>query len=312
MYVLKAAGLGQSGRDKPTEEDFLRAIRVNGLRFQVELAGKMRDILLAPGITDSPYISSGHPESQAYWALSKDERAKVAATVNQIFQQATTIQRKLDQKNPRDKPWVRIWLNLRDFVMRIRADKITPPARVWYTEPLPASEYPRFEKAIKDLEARAKATQDSRRRRYLCWINKLKNPGTDDRIIGWSKICPKTSGAVGAAFVVGPCDITQGMPVDQAELERRIRSIADVETANKSMHFITYMRSAIVVAYELTALPLENLRKYTDDAGQAVEKLDQWANAPMGGSSAMPAGYRAIKDWIMRGQKDPKSLYSCF
>jgi hypothetical protein len=72
------------------------------------------------------------------------------------------------------------------------------------------------------------------------------------------------------------------------------------------------MRSAIVVAYEMTSQPLEALRIYTDGAGRAVDNLDKWANAPMGGSSAMPTAYRAIKDWIMSRQQDPNSLYSCF
>jgi hypothetical protein len=103
-----------------------------------------------------------------------------------------------------------------------------------------------------------------------------------------------------------------GTPVDQATLQKSIQSESDVEIANKSLQFITYMRSDIVVSFEMTSLPLENLRATTDDAGLAVDNLDKWANAPSGGSSAMPKAYRAIKDWIMRRQNDPKSLYSCF
>jgi len=187
----------------------------------------------------------------------------------------------------------------------------TPLQRVWFTRPLPASEFQRFEKAVQDLEQKILASPDPRRRRFLCWIQKLKNPDVDDRIIGWSKICPKTSAAVGAAFVIGPCDITQGMPVDQAALERSIRSVDDVEPANQSLHFITHMRSAVVIAFEMTAAPLENLRQASDDASRAIDNLDKWANAPMGGSSAMPPAYRAIKDWIRKRQKAPQSLYSC-
>jgi hypothetical protein len=183
--------------------------------------------------------------------------------------------------------------------------------RVWFTEPLPPSEFHRFEKAIKDLEIKALTTQDPRRWRYLCWIDKLKRPDVDDRIIRWSSICPKL-GAIGAAFVVGPCDLTQGTPVDQTALQRSIRSVSDVDIANKSLQFIKHMRSDIVVSFEMTSQQLENLRMNTDDAGLAIEKLDKWANAPLGGSSAMPQAYRSIKDWIMKRQNDPKSLYSCF
>ena len=43
----------------------------------------------------------------------------------------------------------------------------------------------------------------------------------------------------------------------------------------------------------------------------AIDKLDKWANNPMGGSSAMAKEYVSIKDWIGRRQRDPKSVYSC-
>jgi hypothetical protein len=187
-----------------------------------------------------------------------------------------------------------------------------PAALVWPNAPLPPSEIQRFQKALKDLETKVYSTTDPRRWRYLCWIEKLKKPDVDDRIIRWARICPKTSGAIGAAYVVGGCDPTQGTPVNQAAFERSIRSVGDVETANKSLEFITYMKPDIVVSYEMTSQQLENLRMVTDEAGRAIDKLDFWANNPMGGSSAMPPAYRAVKDWIMMRQKDPKSVYSCF
>jgi hypothetical protein len=170
----------------------------------------------------------------------------------------------------------------------------------------------RFNEAVKALESTVSTTPDPRKRRHLCWLEKLKRPDVDDRVIGWSKICPKTSGAIGAAMVVGPCDLTQGMPVDQAALERSIRSVNDVESANNSLQFVTHARSAIVAAYEMTSQPLDSLRRMTDDTGRAIDKLSKWADAPTGGSSAMPTAYRAIKDWIMRRQKDTRSIYSCF
>lgn len=194
---------------------------------------------------------------------------------------------------------------------QVRPTSPPPPARVWFTDPLPPSEFHRFEKAIKDLEVKALGTTDPRRWRYLCWIEKLKRPDVDDRIIRWGSICPRF-GARGAAFVVGPCDLTSGIPVDQTILEQSIRSVSDVEVANKSLGFIKHMRSDVVVSFELTSLPLENLRMNTDEAGFAIDKLEKWSDAPLGGSSAMPPAYRAIKAWIKTRQNDPKSLYSCF
>jgi len=312
MYMKTAVGLGQPARNQNQEERQLRQLLKNGLEIDPEIDGRKVHIYLAPSVAKLPYFPKRSPSSREYWALPGDERAKVTATVDQIFRQTTGVVRKLDPKSPQDKPWVRTWLRLRDYIMGFRAKRTTPAPLLWFTDPLPPSEFHRFEKAIKDLEIKAFSTQDPRRWRYLCWIEKLKLPNVDDRIIGWNKICPKTSGAIGAAFVVGPCDLTQGTPVDQAALERSIRSVSDVEIANKSLQFITYMRSQVVVSFEMTSLPLESLRMQTDNAGLAIEKLDKWANAPLGGSSAMPPAYRAIKDWIKKRQGDPKSLYSCF
>ena len=312
MYVQTAVKLGQPAGNQNPEQRSLRQLLENGLEIQTEIEGRKVHIYLAPSAAKLPYLPERRPESREYWALPRDERAKVAVTVDRIFKQATGIARKLDPKNPKDKPWIRTWLRLRDHVIWYRAKKATPTSPVWFTEPLPPSEFHRFEKAMQDLELKVSTTQDPRRWRYLCWIEKLKKPDVDDRIIKWSKICPKTSGAIGAAFAIGPCDLTKGTPVDQATLQRSIRLESDVEIANKSLQFIEHLRSAIVVAFEMTSLPLENLRSITDDAGLAVDNLDKWANAPLGGSSAMPPAYRAIKDWIMKRQNDPKSLYSCF
>jgi hypothetical protein len=312
MYAKTSDGVGQAARKTNAEDNLLRQALASGLRFQAEIEGRMRNIQLPPSVLRSPYLPEMHRESGVYQALSRDERAKVAATVSRIFKQGTGIIRNLNPRSAKDITWVRVWLALRDIVIRAKAEGPFPATRVWSTEPLPSSEFHRFDKAIKDLETKVSTTTDPRRWRYQCWIGKLKKPDTDDRIITWGRICPKTSGAIGAAWVVGPCDLTQGTPVDQATLQRSIRTVGDVEAANKALQFITYMRSDIVVSFEMTSLPLENLRSTTDDAGLAVEKLDKWANSQLGGSSAMPPAYRAIKDWIMKRQNDPKSLYSCF
>ena len=72
-----------------------------------------------------------------------------------------------------------------------------------------------------------------------------------------------------------------------------------------------YLKSDIVVSEEMTALPLENLQALHDEVIRAIDKLDKWANSPMGGSSAMPTAYVSIKDWIGDRQRDARSIYSC-
>jgi hypothetical protein len=133
----------------------------------------------------------------------------------------------------------------------------------------------------------------------------------DDRVVRWGQICPITTGAIGAAYMVGPCDLMMGTPVKQQDIQTTIRSIADVDTKGPALGIITFIKADIVVSEEMTSLPLENLRMMHDDVQAAIDKLDKWANNPMGGSSAMPTAYVSIKDWIGKRQRDPRSVYSC-
>ncbi len=185
------------------------------------------------------------------------------------------------------------------------------PVLVWGTNPLPASESGRFDAALRHLEDLVGKSNDDRKWRYQCWFNKLKTPDVDDRVIEWSKICPAKTGALGAAYVVGPCDLTQGTPVSQDDIFNNIKSIPDVDAHGGDIGIITYLKSDFVVSEEMTALPLENLRATHDRVVMAIDKLDKWANNEMGGSSGMAKGYVAIKDWIGRQQGNPKSVYSC-
>ena len=101
--------------------------------------------------------------------------------------------------------------------------------------------------------------------------------------------------------------------MDQAALEASIKSVADVETANKTLRFITHMRTDILFTNGMirASLHLENFRRLHDDVLRAVDNLRKWANSPLGGSSAMPPAYVSLKDWIGSKQRDPNSVYSC-
>lgn len=186
------------------------------------------------------------------------------------------------------------------------------PALIDPFGPLPPDAQGRFDAAAESLRAKIAASSDPRAWRYRCWLAKLAS-GADDRLVPWFRICPRTSGAVGAAFVVGPCDITAGSAVDQAELQAAVRSVADVEAASQRLRFLLHLRSRIVWTFELTSeqFHLDSFRRFHDEVQLAIRNLDLWANAPMGGSSAMPPAYVSIKDWIGRQQRNPSSLYSC-
>lgn len=194
------------------------------------------------------------------------------------------------------------------------ADFETSPQKkvlVWYSNPLPASENGRFLAALAKLEKLIYSSGNRRDLRYLCWLAKLKVPGTDDRVVEWPTICPAKTGALGAAMLVGPCDLTKGSPINQATIQKSFKTVDDVERKGQSVGIFTYVRSSIVVSAELTTLPLENFRNLYDNVITATHKLHTWANNPMGGSSAMPKAYIAIKDWIGRKQRDRNSLNSC-
>jgi hypothetical protein len=186
----------------------------------------------------------------------------------------------------------------------------TPPL-VWPTMPLPASAQARYEAALTKLEKLVDASNDDRKWRYKCWIAKLRMPGGDDRVIRWTSICP-IGGAIGAAYIVGPCDVGTGLSQkDQTGLWNEIHGVPDVEAAAERYSLFTHLKADILVNEEMTSFPMENLRSTHDGVVLALDKLEKWADNPMGGSSAMPRAYVSIKDWIGARQVDSNSVYSC-
>lgn len=210
-------------------------------------------------------------------------------------------------------------------LLKILADRFPPvskeeppkpePVVVFPSNPLPVAAEERFRAAVVALREKVRITSDPRANRYRCWLAKLEGGG-DDRVIQWHRICPSTSGAIGAAMIIGPCDLTAGMPIDQTEIEAAIRSVADVEPADKRLSFITHMRSQILFSKEMTAdnVHLDNFRQFHDQVVSAIDKLGTWADSPIPldrPSAAMPRAYVALMAWIAARQKDPRSVYSC-
>lgn len=198
-----------------------------------------------------------------------------------------------------------------EYVAARQPKAVTLP--LFATKALPPSEAPRFDRALERL--RVKIATDIKmskasRQTLLCWREKLEAKAVDDRVIMWSRICPSTSGAVGAATVVGPCDLLGNRP-SQKNIEDAFSSAKDVDSLGESVGIFTYVKTGIVVADEMTSQPLENLLHTKNEAFVAVHKLNEWANNQMGGSSAMPKAYRAIKDWLQQRQNDRNSLYAC-
>jgi hypothetical protein len=187
------------------------------------------------------------------------------------------------------------------------------PTFVWDTRPLPPSENGRFLRAREQLLLKVTAAMPTEARawRYLCWLDKLKQPNVDDRVITWRSICPR----IGPNPIIGPIYVDidgWGLDPQKAEqLRTNIRSVGDVDVAGPSLEIITYLKSAIVVGAELTSQPLEGLRAIHDSVQRAINKLRAWSDIEPGGSSLMPREYVAIMGWIAGRQRDPRSLYSC-
>ena len=99
--------------------------------------------------------------------------------------------------------------------------------------------------------------------------------------------------------------------MSQDEIYKNIKSIADVEAKGAEIGIITHLKSDFVVSEEMTSMQLENLRMTHDMVVLAIDKLDKWANNPMGGSSAMAEGVRVDQGLDRRQQRDTKSVYSC-
>jgi len=169
------------------------------------------------------------------------------------------------------------WIQIRDGAVRPQLRQPPPaqqpaptlnrqPMSVWYTSPLPPSENGRFLRAQTQLLVKVTAAMPTEPRtwRFLCWLDKLKQPNVDDRVITWSSIAPRT----GPTPIIGPLDVTvdgRGLDPEKAEqLRTGIGSIGDVNIAGPSLGFVTFLKSAIVVDAEMTDSPLKNLRATAD------------------------------------------------
>ena len=117
-------------------------------------------------------------------------------------------------------------------------------------------------------------------------------------------------------MIIGTCELTHGYPIPQTEIEAAIKSVADVEPADKHLSFITHMRSQILFSNEMTAdnVHLDNFRQFHDQVFATIDKLGTWADSPIPidrVSYGMPRAYVALMAWIAARQEDPRSVYNC-
>ncbi len=179
---------------------------------------------------------------------------------------------------------------------------------VFPDRPLPSSFSAQLETALTDLEAKINEGTDPRKDRFLCWINKLRDPSTDDRMIEWETICARESNA--AAPFSTSCEL-RGFFTSEQDLFKHIKQTKDVELANSKLKFMTHLKSHIVFTNQFSSLQLESFRIIHDDIIKTVHVLENMViNHPISGS-AIPDYYSAIRKWIKDQQTNPRSLYSC-
>jgi len=181
---------------------------------------------------------------------------------------------------------------------------------IWPNRPLPASMEARFKQALDVLKAKViNNNQHPNQDRLLCWINRLQQPNCDDRTVRWSTICHRETGA---ALPMSPnCPPTMRI-VTESDMFKRIKAKEDIVAANEKLGFITYMKSHVLFAHDMTSMVLENFELLHVDIMRNLQVLEFMTTKPMGGGSATPPYYVAIKAWLRDQQHNSNSIYSCF
>lgn len=187
------------------------------------------------------------------------------------------------------------------------AKPATPPAEqtpLDSSQPLPAKLQPTVNQMIQYFETHILPSNPQEEKLKACWVDTLRAPDGDDRIVLWTRICPHT-GDDGV--------ICQATSAGETRLGELIRGEADVPRASDSLErkFIVHLKSDLIV--KRTHLPPEknpepdyaiyiaHLAALREDALLAIRNLP----------SAEGPAYQAIRKWIDGRKSDPKSFYRC-
>ena len=172
------------------------------------------------------------------------------------------------------------------------------------TDPLPEALAATADEAVAMLAGLVGASPEQAR--TACWLGMLKQPGTDDRVIPWTRVCP----AEGAS-----AEICAQTSVGAATLAG-IAAPAQVEGANAAIEgrrFIVYLRSDVLRTQVYSppvvddsanvAAVLAHLEALAKDAARADREL--------AARSASGAPWAGLAAWVDARKRDPKSVYRC-
>jgi hypothetical protein len=192
-----------------------------------------------------------------------------------------------------------------------------PTKRKIYIPPGPGPRRDRaiFTEVIENLKKEI-PINDPRRSTYMCILSKLVGDGmsnVDDRVIFWNDILPEPFASTPPGVRRrGHKQLSRGVTQDWLHTNIRNWQMVDAQPAREGLvgfgMFVTSLRKALYVPVETK---LVGLRGMVNEILETHEFLDQWANMPLGGSSAMPTEYRAIKDWVWRQENQSHAVLSC-
>lgn len=164
---------------------------------------------------------------------------------------------------------------------------------------------------LKKLEYEVQHSSDPNKARFLCMLDAMKNK-RDDRVIFWSDIAPGPA-------IPAPLGVTYNplrSLADDQWLFENFKTWEDVAKiypygTGDGSHPERFVLSLHKVLFETGDGSLFALQFANEQIVATHDMLDRWANQSMGGSSSMPRAYRAIKDFVMLGERSAGSVVNC-
>lgn len=169
-----------------------------------------------------------------------------------------------------------------------------------------------FEEVLAELKMKVQATNDQRKNRMLCMIDKLEHRG-DDRVIYWNQIAPDNNNAAPILGVRRRDFTFSQSAVDPQWLFDHIKSVGDIDqqpTGNgiEFGKFVTSLRKNFT---DPTDMDLDQFAWVHDQIVETHKALAQWNMWAQTGRNSFPREYRAIKNWVDQMEGNTDSVLSC-
>lgn len=171
------------------------------------------------------------------------------------------------------------------------ADEVLDPSYL----PMPGDRAGQLKSAIEAATQKLKRDSLSQ-----CWLAKLGDAKTDDRLLEWTRVCPAFSRE---GLLAGrSCSVTA---LQQDLLLDELTDAAAVEKADATLHLAVHLRS-LVVAIGTRSDVADKLASLEEDVKTAESELAKVK------ANSRSRHYLALRSWLEARKGDPNSLYhSC-